>query len=237
MQASNSSRNHFVFGKGRTIGEKGRRTRAGFLKFGEVEAWGRRREVKPSRLLPDSKTPWPSESTTFADVQKNLGFKLGREISLKVAGGGRPVVVDFGCARGVALGSITKKFPSVKAYGFSDVSYQEWLSDDKARYIFSKHSLFRRYFKKGSVDILYSNLGILHLYERAPEYIRQILPVLKVGGTLVTDINYETFGPHGKSVIETEGMRFEVECRPWYYSQGDYKKIWHHDVVIARRVQ
>ncbi len=152
------------------------------MEFGEVETWGRKRAVKPTNILPDLKRPWPTESSTLRGVQKWLSINLIDLTSLRLKQSQAPVVVDWGCARGVAINKLAQKFPKVKAHGFSDVSYQEWLSDKKAKYIFSKHNLFRRYFKKESVDILFSKLGVYHLGKRAPQYIEQILPVLKVGG-------------------------------------------------------
>jgi|GEM_PF-1993840 len=58
MQPQKPLHPHFVFGKGRLCGKKGKNAQRGFVEYGEVDAWSRKRNVtRYSRGFSESDPP------------------------------------------------------------------------------------------------------------------------------------------------------------------------------------
>jgi SAM-dependent methyltransferase len=222
----------FVFGKGRTKGKRARIARKALIDHGLVgqTLFHRRREQLGHR------DPWCSESNTLRRVERNFGVSLIKTVKQKLKRKKKLTVVSWGCGKGIADTGLAKRFGSkIRVYGFSDMAYKEWLKNNKVYFIHSSQEQFGRYFKDNSIDLLYSHKGLLHVSPLIP-YFESLLPKLKKQGILIFDAPFEIL-PRGFQTKTINGMVFEIGVNPWYYSQGDYKKIYHHDVVIARRIK
>lgn len=149
--------------------------------------------------------PWTVESTPLEIVEKALKYKIREKIGrLK-----KPVVVDWGCGKGVAAEAIAKTFPNARVIGFSREFYRNWLAakESGATFIHAEANDFKMYFKDDSIDIIYSFSGLDRLVMQRSEnnwditprkaadaeilvaYLRkQVIPKLKKGGILVMSL-------------------------------------------------
>ncbi len=120
----------------------------------------------------------------FSPVRKRASFIEGRFREK-----GKPVVVlDWGCGKGRAAGELKKELgETVQVYGFSKDSYPEWRGAQGVKFIHATKDDLLRYLKDGSVDLIYSMLGLeylAHEKELIP-HIAQLLPKLSKGGKIV----------------------------------------------------
>ena len=141
--------------------------------------------------------PWFSDSTQLKHVEKVLTFPIQPTIA-KLCKTTSPTVVDWGCAKGVSSGELARNNPNAKVYGFSKESYKEWnrlLNKDaensnkpnkNLRFIHNEANDFFKYFKKESIDFLFSHFGLFHLRD-VPAYLIRLVPKLKKGGIIVTN--------------------------------------------------
>ncbi|MFH1234449.1 MAG: class I SAM-dependent methyltransferase [Candidatus Diapherotrites archaeon] len=174
---------------------------------------------------------WGSESTKLRAVNKNLGFSVTRDIRKRIrAVRPRPaVVLEWGCGKGTTAEEIAKKFGQrVRVYGFSDTAYKEWGNSQNVKYIHGIAQDLPRYVKNGSVDLIYSSIGLLHLPPKAfQSNLAQLLSKLAAGGKIVTDIgNLKYYAdPIQKTIgvaCEGTGMKFKVKIKPSKKGRGEF---------------
>lgn len=110
-------------------------------------------------------------------------------IQQRYAQSGKPVVVlDWGCGQGQAIEEVGKHFGErVRAYGFSKDSHKEWKRATHAKLILNTADRMLRYFKPGSIDLIYSHFGLYH-YHPAP-YLVKLVTRLKPGGKIVFNLD------------------------------------------------
>jgi len=126
-------------------------------------------------------------------------FERNDFIKQRVEETGRPaVVLDWGCGRGRGISGLAKKYgPNIKAYGFSKDSYKKWLKIDDVKFIHATAEDLFRYLKNDSVDLIYSRLGLSHLFpstakskhdleiiEYGTQYIEKLLKKVRKGGKI-----------------------------------------------------
>ncbi len=142
----------------------------------------------------DNESHWLYHNTTLKQMQKNMGLNITEIIRKKIKPNQPPIVVEWGCSNGVALAGIARKFgEKAKYYGLSHRAYPEWMTSKSLKRIKLIHAPaedFFRYFKDASIDVFYAHQA-LHWLAEQPEYIKRVLPKLKVGGVLATTIDSE----------------------------------------------
>ncbi|MEK6942103.1 MAG: hypothetical protein AABW85_04575, partial [archaeon] len=127
------------------------------------------RSGKRKFFLPREK--WGKESTPLKEIEMHFGYSISnfipkcfaRKNALK--GPKSPVIVlDWGCGTGKALNDLHKMFgEKVKLYGFSKDSFPEWVGSKHTAFIQEETNVSPRFFKKGSIDLIYSSLGLGYL--------------------------------------------------------------------------
>lgn len=172
-----------VFGKGRT-GNPNRMSRLKPFVGREVGHVNGRRKLF-------SRNSYVFEQTSFGTISTHFGGLFHPEsgfIAKRFAQTGQPVrVLDWGCGKAVAIQALAEKFGSkVEAYGFSKDSYRSWKVVENAKLIHATADGLLRYIKPGSMDLIYSYLGLYH-HHPAP-YISKLVTRLRPGGKLVFDM-------------------------------------------------
>ncbi|HIH09737.1 MAG TPA: methyltransferase domain-containing protein [Candidatus Diapherotrites archaeon] len=195
---------------------------------------------------------WPKENTPLGIVELDLLYPIKKRVA-KLAETTEPVVVDWGCGKGVAAAELAREVPKSMVYGFSNNSYTHWnkvLHGNKLKEIHPLQNIkfihadatdFFRYFKDGSIDILYSKLGICHLKSQV-EYIKQLIPKLKIGGILLTETGeVKSYAP----LIGNIAPKMDERNRPPHryvvdvYHQPDYdlEFIKYSNRIIIQRTK
>ena len=137
------------------------------------EARGR----KEAGIIPEEKSIFQEEGKRglteprqWKDKESSLqwiewsGIPISRLITERRDSGiARPVVVDWGCGKGPAIVSVAERFPDADCIGYSRESYPEWGVRTNARFVQAPTGSLHRYLKDGSVDIIYSYEGIMHM--------------------------------------------------------------------------
>lgn len=246
-----SKRPVFVFGKGRTSGARREKIEKVFIPQGEVSnndlrtrGIGTRhrmyfaRAVKKDPYSQHDGKAYPVENSSINEVEQQTKFPI-RKTARKKFKDKNFIVVDWGCGKGQAITDLASEFPNARAYGFSKHAYPEMKTNEHVKFIHGEETVFKRYFKNDSVDYMYSNLGLFHVKPDPLKYVIRILPILKKGGILVTTLPFvERDDPNlGKHIIEIGGMQFKLKLKRWTYKRGDYRNIWHHNVLIAERIK
>ncbi|VVB75498.1 Uncharacterised protein [uncultured archaeon] len=149
-----------------------------------VKKRGRLRQVQKVR-----RRGW-MEYSSVEKIEGELHFPLKNKIKSLISGVGKkgrtPVVVDWGCGAGVALEELASSCKQAKFYGFSNQAYPSWdTKQTNVRLIHAQEKDFKRYFKKNSADLIYSNFGLWHT---KPDYVLSLIPVLRTGGEMVANI-------------------------------------------------
>jgi SAM-dependent methyltransferase len=167
---------------------------------------------------------WGPENTPLQAINQNLQYSLSKSIRKRITEiKPRPVVVlDWGCGRGTAAEELAKKFGrAVKVYGFANIAHSEWAESRNVKYIHGVAQDLPRYLKNGSVDLLYSHTGLMHLpAEEFPVHLAKLLPKLTIGGKLVTDIGKPEYyqGRIQKALgiaCEGTGLQFKVTIKSY----------------------
>lgn len=119
---------------------------------------------------------WNYETSALVDVEDTLKFRISKFISKKLRekkspyGVSKVVVVDWGCGNGTALQDLQRKFgDSVSLFGISVDSYAEWKEPGAITFLQRNAKNSWRYFKPGSVDLMYSHFGLIH-FEGSPKF-------------------------------------------------------------------
>jgi ubiquinone/menaquinone biosynthesis C-methylase UbiE len=144
---------------------------------------------------------WAFEQGSLRDMENALRFPIKKHVK-QLAKKTNPVVVDWGCGWGNAAAELAAAEPKAKVYGFSRDSYGNWntiINGNKnegkeplqnVKFIHAVANDFFRYFKNNSIDLIYSRLGIKHVLIQG-EYIKRMIPKLKIGGIIITDTGSE----------------------------------------------
>ncbi|MFH1234211.1 MAG: methyltransferase domain-containing protein [Candidatus Diapherotrites archaeon] len=172
-----------VFRKGRISAAKAKLLRK------EVVRAGGKRVYRKRKKWPIKDTPFKKIKQQFPLVFCPLGER-GTFIDERVRETGRPaIVVDWGCGKGRAAGELAKEYgDKARVYGYSKDSYPEWRDIDGVKFIHSTKEDLLRYLKDGSVDLIYSYIGLEYLFatlDICPPHIEQLLSKLSEGGKIV----------------------------------------------------
>jgi len=203
---------------------------------------------------------WGSEGVLIEDTEFVLGVPLQKQVANRCKTG-NPVVVEWGCGRGHSIADLARNNPRAKLYGFSKESYREWnklLNKDpknakkqntNLKFIHAEADDFFRYFKDNSIDIMFSKLGLCHLANFS-QYLREVVPKLKVGGIIITDTPTLASGYHnliGFSKSKTKKRKqpfFELDKKGFYaveveaYTLPTYTVEYaHNGTVLIRRTK
>lgn len=145
--------------------------------------------------------------TIGATFSHHLRFPIGKWVRKHYRKTGEPaVILEWGCRSGQAINYLTQQYGNrVQAYGYSIKSHPEWEHNKRVKFIWNDPFRMLRYFKKGSVDLIYSRFGLFQFFpqmhgtrEQDPvtvsppqviNYIHRLGQRLKVGGVLVTHVN------------------------------------------------
>lgn len=136
------------------------------------------------KLAPETKG-WGDECTPLDLIDRKM--RIIPLIKRALSNSPKPVIVDWGCGRGNAITEIAQSFPRTECYGYSNEFYRDWQGNDSVKFIHAPSGEMARYFKAGTIDIVYSHLGLSHVSEQLAE-INRILPKIKKGGCIVLDV-------------------------------------------------
>jgi len=158
-------------------------------------------------------TFWGSVRTPIEEVEMECGNIRQRTAKI-IKSGGIPVVIDWGCGEGTTIEAVAKSCPKARCYGYSMEFYDTWKKSEKVKYIHAPSGELKRYLKDESVDVIYSHMGLRHLYAKKQlEEINALIPKLKIGGKLMIDeLNEGTVD----KLYDREDLRFE-------YGERGYK--------------
>jgi len=232
MHVPKPPKKFFDFGKGRSSGQRLKARKESFVDRGEVWYDRTSRGMSALKGRGQNNELWLSERNNIKDIESRLAFPLRRFLDKTFKQDKPFVLVDWGCGIGNAISNLAAKFPKAETYGFSMHSYKEWLGNKNTKFILSRDSRFRRYFKKESVDVIYSHLGFFHL-PNSFEHVKVILPCLKKGGILITDIPGDSLKLKS---IELDGMKFSIKEKIWEEPSKDFLTPTHRHVVVVRRI-
>jgi hypothetical protein len=162
---------------------------------------------------------WGSKGTSI-DKAERKGFPLRQAVRHIVSKQGveEPVVVDWGCGNGAMVTELKGAFPKARCYGYSREYHHQWDKNESAKFIHAAAGDFARYLKDGSVDLIYSYLGLGHM--KADEQAREIgklIPKLKHGGYMLID----SLKPHA---IEMLASREDIDVGMAMISIGIRRK-------------
>jgi len=202
-----------VYGKGRKI----KPTQRG--KIERIEG-----EIKVEKIA-----GYILENSSLRKVEKNLYFNISGFVKDLIDNGKKPVVMDWGCAKGKAAAQLGKKFSETKVFGVSDVAYKSWKRSKNVNFIHETKEDALRYFKNGSIDLIYSHYGLSWIKEIDP-YLEKLLPKLKKGGKLVSDSigNSEHRLFNGKRKIN--GLEYNIKTE----QNMDRFLTWHITITFER---
>lgn len=196
-----------VYGKGRAHRAIPLRHRPGRI----ITEWEPRRphRIELTRPRRDS---FPAHS-----ISVNLGFPIGGWINKRNRKTGKPVVVlDWGCKDGKGIIEFAHKYlDRVQAYGFSIDNHAAWTKTNFVKFIWNDPYRLLRYFKKESVDLIYSHFGFWKFFPQmhgiTPDspltardhaamitYMQRLGARLKIGGVIVGHIR-DDLVPHIQS--------------------------------------
>ncbi|MBN2067052.1 MAG: methyltransferase domain-containing protein [Candidatus Diapherotrites archaeon] len=156
---------------------------------------------------------WPLGLKSKTDFLKDRFAEKGKPL----------VVLDWGCGKGSAVSGLARNYGrKVKAYGFSRTSYGNWSKIKNAKLIHSTKESLLRYLKDGSVDLIYSHLGLVNIWvdpKDGVNYTKKLCKKLAKGGKLAF------FLPEVKGTVQTLqkalGREFDVveQCRAIYITR------------------
>ncbi|MDO8538629.1 MAG: class I SAM-dependent methyltransferase [archaeon] len=129
---------------------------------------------------------WTYDQSTLEDVESRLKYNLRKQVKSLCQNFKNPIIVDWGCGKGTALWHLSALFPNAKYFGLSDIRYIEWNKKEAINFIQAVEQDFSRYFKDGTIDLLYSNWGLENLPpQQTKKIINKLVPKLKIGGKIV----------------------------------------------------
>jgi len=184
---------------------------------------------KRKMSFPHKFTDYMQWTLDLKDISERHGVNYRELIQNAVAKANKEkrtaVVVEFGPGKGEAINQASKEVKGkAKFFGFGDCADLNWVKHKKVNYIQEVGEKFNKYFSNNSVDVLFSHFGLAHT-NNFDSTVKEILPCLKIGGTLKTDIFEETksvfkITPKQKKVLRVGEMNFIVENTPYYFNKG-----------------
>jgi ubiquinone/menaquinone biosynthesis C-methylase UbiE len=147
------------------------------LKLGHIS---KKREI-------GNKINWSITDSNLDKISFTLKIDLKKTVEKIIRKNPSPVIVDWGCGTAKAIEEIALLEPKIKAYGFSNVFYESWEKLNKTKLIYADGDQFNRYFKKNSVDLIFSHYGLFHQNQHLQNYLTKVLPSLKKGGILIAN--------------------------------------------------
>ena len=165
------------------------------------------------RYRPRIENRWGNTQTPFSVIKKKFNRIFSADDFLKQRAKALhrlQVVVDWGCGNGETLRGIAKEYGSqIRPIGFASESFPEWEPPAKTHavnepvFIQGTAGDFPRIFKKNTVDLIYSHLGIQYLFRpfhpgrknrvnvsRGVNSLKRIIPALSTGGKIVFDCDW-----------------------------------------------
>lgn len=194
-----------VFGKKSKVREQNPDMHDEFLEK-RVSRFNRKREYVQRQRYPMERTSflWIKEVVFPYLFSKSPSEPSESFFSKRLKEKKQPLVVlDWGCGKGQAIDELAKGQP-VHAYGYSVDSYKEWNNSKNTKFIHSTNEDLLRYFKDGSIDIIYSYLAMAHMFsksiesrksKRAINHICSLTRKLSKGGILGFDLFSEIGKP------------------------------------------
>lgn len=134
----------------------------------------------------------------------------------------KAIIIEFGPGKGAAIDQASKEVRGkAKFFGFGDCADNAWVGHKKVNYIQATAEEFRNYFLKNSVDALFSHMGLAHA-TNFDLTLKEILPCLRTGGVLKTDVFTETKSRfkeknQKKQIFRLNELVFEVTNTPYYF--------------------
>lgn len=118
-------------------------------------------------------------------VVKILDFNIENFLLQRAVEQNKPVVaLDWGCGTGRAAEKLGSQIGTRGVvYGCGDDSFQSWRRRKNCKLFQATQEDSLRYVKNGSLDLLYSCYGMIHVED--PQYALQWIPKLKIGGKIV----------------------------------------------------
>jgi hypothetical protein len=132
---------------------------------------------------------WGTKDSSVGEADYR-GFPLSQVVMhiMDRAQESAPTIVDWGCGKGVAITQLSDKFPKARCYGYSREFHPQWTKNDSVKFIHAPSGELARYLKDGSVDLIYSYLGMGHMKdEEQTTEIEKLIPKLKHGGCMLID--------------------------------------------------
>ncbi|MGE5308214.1 MAG: hypothetical protein ACM3OC_03945, partial [Deltaproteobacteria bacterium] len=207
-------------------------------------------------------TPLSRISSLF---QPALSRPLLDEIAERAQKTPHLVIVDWGCGAGTALITLAlelraRGITNVTFYGFSDVYYDNWKSDEAVRsgvrFIFDDAENFGEYFseagtkfKGDSPDVIYSHFGLYHYSDKFyydeehkadkgnyATYVRRLGGMLRSGGMILDAPVERTVAETGQDVVKAVGSDIlEVRKDPSTGLPGFAWKTEDYSITILGR--
>lgn len=146
----------------------------------------------------------------------------------------KAVIIEFGPGEGKAIDELSRKHRDATFFGYANLADRAWIKHKRVRYIQDTVELFSKHFKPESADFIFSHFGLAHTEKRFDKNIQQILPCLRKGGILKTDVyidsksSFEESSRKKEPIIQIGGKEFKVENTPYFFQgneANDYARV------------
>lgn len=136
---------------------------------------------------------FPYESNKLDTVCNHLRFSIPAFVSMrrKQNPNQKIRILDWGCGTGQAAHEIAQSFGGAcDVIGYSKDHYNEWTKRNGVRFIQATAEQLPRYIRKETVDLIFSDMGLMHVNPiDYPNRIPELLQMLRQGGILVFNSN------------------------------------------------
>jgi|GEM_PF-1671360 len=146
----------------------------------------------------------------------------------------KAVIVEFGPGEGNAIDKLSRTHKEATFFGYANLADRAWIKHKRVRYIQDTVELFSKHFKPESADFIFSHFGLAHTEKRFDKNVQQILPCLRKGGVLKTDVYIDSKSAFEENSRKKElrirvgNMEFKVENTPYFFQgkeTNDYARV------------
>lgn len=175
---------------------------------------------KSRRVVLQRTGQWSVFFTPIQKISTELGLDIPRWIERRLENKRKLNILDWGCGAGTAATQLGEKYGRfIHMYGYGNMPHESWAKNAHVKFIWQDQQSMLRYFKDGSLDLIYSRFGLYHTLrpqiplEERMEYWVSLVKKLSTKGLLISDLMDRPFPRSMIIRIQHEVPNAHVELR------------------------